>query len=308
MVADAETRPDPSRVIIFGCGYTGERLARAWRERGATVAGVVRSAESARRLEEHGITVRVCDLDELSSPIPDWTGALVYYLVPPPRVGHRDTRLRRLLAGATSQPRRIVYFSTTGVYGDSGGQWIDESEPLAPAAERAQRRADAETGLAGWCEANGVQHVILRVSSIYGPGRLPEARIRRGEPVLRERECGYTNRIFVDDLVELAIAAGERGVNAEAYNACDGQPGTMTGYFFAVADALGLPRPPVISMDQAKTVLSPEMLSYLSESRRISNRKARDRLGVKFLHAGLARGITASLVSHPAASRGTLTE
>jgi nucleoside-diphosphate-sugar epimerase len=196
-------------------------------------------------------------------------------------------------------PARIIYISTSGVYGDTGGEWVTEQSPLNPQAERARRRVDAETVLGHWCEANKVPLTILRVAGIYGPGKLPLKRLKAGTPVLREAECGYTNRIHIEDLVTICVKAAQRGEGTAVYNVSDGHPGTMSGYFFAVADALGLPRPPSLTMEQAQRELSPAMLSYLGESRRIDNRRLLRELGIALKYPTLQAGLRALSGNQP---------
>ena len=137
--------------------------------------------------------------------------------------------------------------------------------------------------------------VILRVAGIYGPGKLPLGRLRRQEPMLREADAPWTNRIHIDDLVSACEAAMARGRDGEVYNACDGHPSNMTDYFKQVADAAGLPHPPEIDLARAQLVLSPGMLGYLSESRRLTNDKLRHELGVRLRYPTLAAGLPAAL-------------
>jgi nucleoside-diphosphate-sugar epimerase len=214
--------------------------------------------------------------------------------VPPPEAGARDTRIRRLLEKLRGEaaPRRIVYVSTTGVYGDTAGDWVDERSPVDPSASRAVRRLDAEQALRDW-GSQGAEQVILRVPGIYGPGRLPIERIRQGLPLVRPEEAPYTNRIHVDDLVSACVAAMERGRAGEVYNAADGHPSSMADYFCRIADLAGLPRPPLLGLAEAKGVLSPGMLSYLRESRRVSNRKLLETLGVQLRYPTLESGLRA---------------
>jgi nucleoside-diphosphate-sugar epimerase len=281
-------------VVIIGCGDIGRRVAARWRERGAPVAALTRRPASAKALTDLGITLVEGDLDAPESlaglPTAD---ALVYYFAPPPPRGTTDPRVHAFLAALDEArpPRRIVYISTSGVYGDRQGAWVDETAPADPQTDRARRRLDAENALRAWGREHGVAVVVLRVGGIYGPGRLPRERLAEGRPVLREAECGYTNRIHTDDLAEVCIAAAERGEADALYNASDGKPGTMTGYFNAVADRLGLPRPPAISMAEAQERLSPAMLSYLTESRRLDNRRMREELGVRLRYPELASGL-----------------
>lgn len=283
-------------IFIIGCGYVGSLIAQQWRNEGTSVTALARSEAAAAKLQALGINSRHGDLDDPASlrglPL---AGAILYYLAPPPPVGTTDNRMRHFVAALdpATLPRTIVYISTTGVYGDTAGEWVSEASPLNPQADRARRRVDAETTLGAWCEGHGVPLTILRVAGIYGPDKLPVKRLREGTPVLREEECGYTNRIHVEDLVTICLKVVRSGEGMRVYNVSDGHPGTMSGYFNAVADALGLPRPPAITMAEAHRVLTPAMLSYLTESRRMDNRKLLDELGVVLKYPNLAAGLAA---------------
>jgi nucleoside-diphosphate-sugar epimerase len=137
--------------------------------------------------------------------------------------------------------------------------------------------------------------VVLRVAGIYGPDRLPVERLSRREPVLREEESPWSNRIHVDDLAQACVAAMRHGRNGAVYNATDGHPSTMTDYFNRVADAVDLPRPPQVSRVDSRTRMSEGMLSYLAESKRLDNRRLREELGVKLQYPDLASGLAASV-------------
>ena len=132
---------------------------------------------------------------------------------------------------------------------------------------------------------------MLRVPGIYGPGKLPLARLRKGTPVLREEDSPYTNRIHADDLALICIAAMNSSHASNIYNVSDGHPSNMTDYFFRVADAAGLPRPPTVSRTEAQEVLSAGMLSFLKDSRRMSNAKMLDELAVTLRYPDLAAGL-----------------
>ncbi len=282
------------QILIIGCGDVGKRVEAAWQARGARVAALVRDADRAEQLAELDITPVMGDLDDIwSLRRLSLQSSLWYYFAPPPRTGDNDTRMRCLLTALQprAMPSRCVLISTTGVYGDRGGAWIDETAEPRPGSARARRRLDAEQILRAWGLSRGVAVVVLRVGGIYGPGRWPLARLQAREPLVREDECPYTNRIHIDDLVASCVAAGERGGAGQIYNVCDGQPGTMTQYFNALADATGLPRPPVVTLASARKILSPGMLSYLADSRRIGNRKLREQLGVTLRYPDLAAGI-----------------
>jgi len=194
---------------------------------------------------------------------------------------------------ADNRPRRIVLLSTSGVYGDRGGARVDETTPPSPGTDRGRRRLDAEQRLRRFGEAHGVETIILRVGGIYGPGRLPEKRLREGVPMVPPEQAPVTNRIHVDDLARICVAAARRGRDGEIYNVSDGTAGNMTDYFDAVADFLGLPRPPRIDRAEAERTLSPGMVSYLQESRHLDNRKMREELGVTLRYPDLASGLAA---------------
>ena len=284
-----------TETVIVGCGYVGTRLAGKYLAMGEPVLGLVRSASGAARLAEAGVPGVQADLAARDLGGLDLGGARVFHLAPPPGRGTADLHSRRLVESfaTAGHPSRLVYVSTTGVYGDCGGAWVDETWPAAPAVDRALRRWDAEQTLRRWSEETGGELVILRVAGIYGPDRLPLERIRRGLPLVREEEAPYSNRIHVTDLVSALEAAMERGEPGAVYNACDGHPTTMTDYFLRVADAAGLPRPPLITLAEAADQLSEGMLSYLGESRRLSNRKLREGLGVVLLYPTLSHGLEA---------------
>lgn len=280
------------QVLVLGCGYTGRRIAAKIRENGGNVTATVRTPESAGRLAAEGIATIVADLDEPPVRTLPLAGASVFFLVPPPGEGTTDPRMVHFLESCgNQQPARILYFSTTGVYGDCDGAWVDEKRPVAPAADRARRRLDAEKQLRAWRAAGHGELVILRVAGIYGPGRLPLERLRRRLPLVAEREAPFTNRIHVQDLVEVAIAAMERAPDGALYNACDGHPTTMNDYFNRVADLAGLPRPPLVPLAEAPEALSAGMLSYMRESRRLSNRRLLDELDITLAYPTLSEGL-----------------
>ena len=283
-------------VLIVGCGYIGRRVAALLAAEKLHVSGVVRSQKSAEKLAESGAVAICADLDQLS-PDSSWgsTAADVFYFAPPPPDGEQDLRLRAFLASLSGKlvVRRFVYISTSAVYGDCHGAWITETQPLQPTTPRGQRRLDAEQQLRAWCAGNAAQWMILRVPGIYGPGKLPLERLRKGTPVLRETDAPYTNRIHADDLAAICVAAMQSTSCNEVYNVSDGHPGNMTDYFFRVADAAGLPRPPQVSREAAQSVLSAGMLSFLNDSRRMDNSKLLDEMGIELQYPGLDAGLAA---------------
>lgn len=254
--------------LIVGCGDIGLRIARRLRARGETVTGLLRRAEAGAVLAAEGITPLLASLDEPpATPLAAFDA--VYWCAPPPAEGETDGRLRRWLPALPPPPQGLLYLSTSAVYGDCQGRWIDEAEPLKPGSARGRRRLDAELALRAWSARTAVKTVVLRVPGIYGPGRLPVERLRRGDPVLHESESPYTNRVHAEDLAEAAVLALERGEPGAAYNVSDGAPTSMSDYLRRCAALLGLPEPASVSLAEARQRFSPMLLSFLEESKRL---------------------------------------
>lgn len=281
-------------VLIVGCGYIGHLLAEHMAKH--PVIGLVRSSSSCQRLEEAGIEVFQHDLDQFSTGrrLPS-AGREIYYLAPPPGWGATDTRLREFcsLMTRTGLPKKLLYISTSAVYGDSQGAWIDETAPLQPAASRGQRRLHAEQTVREWSQMNRVPVVILRVAGIYGPGKLPLERLKKRLPVLRSEESPYSNRIHASDLVTICQLAMQKGRSGEAYNVTDGHPTTMCDYFQQIASRLDMSPLPEIGRVEAEQVLSAGMLSFLAESKRLINQKMLTELGVTLRYPDLKSGLDA---------------
>jgi len=226
---------------------------------------------------------------------------LVLHLAPPPREGSRDTRTRHLLAALSrgrSLPRRLVYISTTGVYGDCDGARIDETRPRRPASARARRRVDAEEVLRRWGALNRVPVLILRAPGIYGDGRLPLERLQAGMPVLAPEADVFTNHIHADDLARACCLALFRGGAGRSFNVVDDSELKMGDYFDQVADAAGLPRPPRLERGELAGQLSPLQCSFMAESRRIANWRMRRELRLDLSFPTVALGLAAAF--HPA--------
>lgn len=278
--------------VIIGCGYVGTRLA-------ARIDGKMRaytgSPESANRLRQQGIEAAAWDLDADAAAPVDVNGAIVFYLAPPPPIG-RDPRVRRALTALGGRPARFVYMSTTGVYGDAGGATVTEDTSVNPSTDRARARDDAESAVREHCTAQAVPWVVLRVPGIYGRDRLPLERLRRGDPVIAEAEAGPGNRIHVDDLVGVCLAAATApAAQNRVYNVGDGNHASSTAYCKAVARLAGLLLPPELPRAQARQQLSAASWSFLGESRRVSTQRLQQELGVTLRYGDLEDGIRASL-------------
>ena len=219
---------------------------------------------------------------------------VVLHFAPPQRQGQHDLRTRNLLAALARGkilPQRLVYISTTGVYGDCHGEEVDETHRTQPTTARAVRRADAEASLRRWGRRLGIRVSILRVPGIYAAGRLPLARLEKGTPALREEDDGYTNHIHGDDLARIAAAALIRGRPNRVYNASDDAPMKMADFFDLVADHYQDRAPAPHFMAGGATGNFSGMLSYMSESRRIVNRRIKLELKVKLQYPGVPQGL-----------------
>ena len=274
-------------TLVTGTGYTGRRILE--RLPANEVVGLSRSAiDTERRVE-------VFDLDtatELPLALPS-TYSVIYTV--PPSGPAPDARLRRFLPLLAPAPERFVYISTTGVYGDCGGDRVMETTPVNPSNDRTARRVAAESQLTAWASDRDCNLVVLRAPGIYGPGRLGIERIQSGKPVLDESDANPANRIHVDDLASCCIAALSSDVPAGIYNVGDDDHRSSTWFTSEVARQLGLAPPPRISRQQAEVEFSPMRLSFLSESRRVDTTKMREVLGVTPRYANPEDGIRASL-------------
>ena len=294
------------RLLIVGCGDVGLRMVRELRGRWRVYA-LTRTEDRHPVLRGAGITPVTGDLDH-SETLDRLAGIAqdVVHFAPPPGGGLRDLRtsnLVRALAKGGSLPQRLVYISTSGVYGDCGGAVVDETRRLRPGNDRARRRLDAECQLRAWGVEHGVPVSILRVPGIYAAERLPLARLRAGTPVLEGARDPYTNHIHADDLARVVIAALNRGRAGRAYNASDDSWMRMGEYFDLVADQFGLPHPPRISWEEAQTAIPRNMLSFMRESRRLANRRLKKELRVSLHYPSVAQGVVSAARSRSQAAR-----
>lgn len=273
--------------LVAGAGYVGERLLHSLPA--ATSAGIRRKASAGPP------PVIAVDFDGPIAELPP--ARTLIYTVPPAADSDGDPRLARMLAALPIHPDRIVYFSTSGVYGDTGGKVVDESAEPRPTVARSQRRVDAERLLAAYCDRQGVELCILRVPGIYGPGRLGLDRIRQGRAILRDADAGPGNRIHVDDLVSCALAAASNLTVPRICNVGDGNPMPAGAFSRAVANAAGLPAPPEVSMAEAERQFSEQRLSFLRGSRQLDLGRMREQLQVTPRYADPVDGIRASLAA-----------
>ena len=286
-------------LLIVGCGDIGLRVLKLLRGR-VRVLALSSSPERLAALRAAGAVPLLGNLDDAATLA--GLGALadsVLHLAPPPGEGEQDLRTRHLVRALErgGRTRTLVYASTSGVYGDCGGARFDETRAVHPASARARRRVDAEATLRAFGRRAGVRVTLLRIPGIYATDRVgghPRERLLRGTPVLRPEDDVYTNHIHADDLARACVAALFRGLPQRVVHASDDTELTMGGYFELAADLCGLPRPPRISRDEATERLPPLLLSFMSESRRLDNRRLKRELRLRLRYPTVREGLTAA--------------
>lgn len=285
------------RVLIVGSGDVARR-AIPWLVARFKVFALTRKPESREALRALGVQPLLGDLDDRRS-LKRIAGLadIVLHFAPPPSSGPIDIRTRHLLAAQrlrASLPQRLVYISTTGVYGDCGGALVSEAKKCQPRNARAIRRVDAERQLRAFGVRNGVKVSILRAPGIYAADRLPVERLRRGDPVLNADQDVFTNHIHADDLARLTCMAVFRAAPGRIYNAVDDTRLKMGDYLDFAADLFDLPRPPRMARDEIGKHLSPMALSFITESRQLDNTRIRQELGYRLLYPTVRDGLSAA--------------
>lgn len=296
-----------TRVLIVGCGDVGSRVAArmgAGQGRGTRVLALTSSPERVGALRKQGIQPLLGDLDDPAT-LRRLAGVAdrVLHLAPPPTENlvdvRQDPRTRALLSALArrGRPLRLVYGSTTGVYGDCGGAWVRETRAVRPTTARALRRVDAEDRVRWWGRAFGVATTVLRIPGIYAanrPGGTPRDRLLKGTPVLDRADDVYTNHIHANDLARACLRALWRGMNQRVVNVVDDTEMLMGDYFDLAADLYGLPRPPRVARAQAQGQLPLVLLSFMSESRRLHNNRLKQELGLVLHYPTVGEGLLAT--------------
>ena len=283
-------------LLIVGCGDVGLRVLRLLKGRYRLLA-LTSTPSRAEVLRAAGAVPLIGNLDD---PATLWRLAgladAVLHLAPPPLQGSTDPRTRNLLAALArkGRVRCLVYGSTSGVYGDCGGARFDETRAVNPGTDRAKRRVDAESRIRWFGQAHGVRVSILRIPGIYAidrEGGHPRERLLRGTAVLNAEDDVYTNHIHADDLARACVAALAHALPQRVVHASDDTDLMMGGYFDLAADVCGLPRPPRISRAEASERLSPMLLSFMSESRRLDNQRLKRELRVVLRYPTVKDGL-----------------
>ncbi len=283
-------------MLVVGCG---DVAMRAIRQSGSHIRWMALTSREERitELRKAGVMPLLGNLDKASSLRRlAGLGSRLMYLAPPPTEGWTDPRaatLTRVLR-LRSPLHSAVYGSTTGVYGDCSGEWVSETRAVSPQTPRAQRRVHAEAVLRTWGKATGTPIAVLRIPGIYAPDReggTPRTRLQKGTPVLQPQDDVYTNHIHADDLARACMRALWAGAPQRIYNVSDDTQLKMGDYFDMAADLYGLPRPPRVARDSAQKQLPVMLLSFMSESRRIDNRRMKTELRLRLRYPDVAAGL-----------------
>jgi len=261
-------------LFIFGLGYSSQAIARLAMAKGFRVSGTTRSAEKAAALKDQGIDVMNGDVD--------WSQFTHVLSSIPPQEGYAEpdpaTSARGLWKG---------YLSTTGVYGDWGGEWVDETSELRPNNERLKRRESAEKH---WLAAGG--HVF-RLAGIYGPGRSAVEDVREGTARRIEKPGQVFSRIHVEDIAQVVMASMENPNPGNIYNVCDNEPAPSHEVVAYAAQLLRVEPPPLVPFEQA--TLSPMGQEFYAANRRVRNEKIRQELGVSLHYPTYREGLAQCL-------------
>ena len=291
-------------MLIVGAGDIGRRVIAGTKRRDTVWAATSTPAHrtSLERLGARPVLVNLDRPGTLKRLPRGWD--VLLHAAPPQSYLTQDRRTRHLLRavrrdGSDNRVRLLVYLSTSGVYGDCAGARITEAQPLNPRNARARRRVDAERVLTRAARRGAFRLVILRVPGIYAADRLPLDRLKTGTPALRPADDVYTNHIHAADLAAIALAAARRmrrrvRPQVRIYHASDDSDLKMGDYFDLVADAFGLPRPPRLPRAEVAARVSPMLLSFMSESRRLDNTRMKRELRVRLQFATAAAGVEAA--------------
>ena len=278
------------RLLIFGCGDVGMRLLPLLRDRFRIFAVTSQPARHAE-LRAAGAIPITANLDQPHALARlKGLAQMVVHLAPPRSEGEADIRTRNLTA-ILPDKSRLVYVSTTGVYGDCQGVQFNETRPVAPQNVRARRRVAAEQCLRQWARRSQSSLSILRVPGIYAADRLPLDRLKKGTPALQASDDVYTNHIHADDLAMLIKLALFRASSNRVYHTVDDSDMKMADYFDLVADAFDLPHPPRLPRSELAQQVTPMLLSFMSESRRMLNQRIKAELGMRLLYPTVEQGI-----------------
>lgn len=276
-------------LLSLGHGYSARALAPHLLAQGFSITGTTRSSDKIAALEAAGVTGVLWPGGDLDADIARAT----HLLISPAPTGDGDPVLAAFRDQITAQAPNLEwagYLSTTGVYGDAQGGWVDETSPLKPSTKRGQMRVDAE---AEWQSIAGLPLHIFRLAGIYGPGRGPFAKVRAGTARRILKEGQVFSRIHVEDIAGVLAASIAQPRPGAVYNLCDDDPAPPQDVIAHAAKLLGLPLPPEVDFESAD--MTPMARSFYAESKRVRNDRIKDELGVRLRYPDYRSGLAALL-------------
>ena len=276
-------------LLSFGHGYSARALAARLVPQGWTIFGTTRNEAKFAALEGEGITPVLWPDGDLSAAF-ETASHLLISAGPDADGDPVLNRFRDQIAEMVPRLEWAGYLSTTGVYGDHQGGWVDEATPLTPSTRRGQMRVDAESD---WRSVPGLPLHIFRLAGIYGPGRGPFEKVRQGTARRIVKPGQVFSRIHVEDIAQVLEASIDRPNPGAIYNLCDDDPAPPQDVIGHAAELLGLPMPPEVDFEAAE--MSPMARSFYAESKRVSNARIKDELGVKLIYPDYRRGLEALL-------------
>ena len=298
----------PSSLFVFGLGYSARRLARALSAEGWTVSGTYRRDSSRTALADEGLGVHLFDRNHpLDADGRAALAASQNVLVSIPPDAQSDPTFD--CHGADLAARRdlcwLGYLSTTGVYGDRAGGWVDEDSQLLPVGERGKRRVAAERGWLDMWRQHGLPAHVFRLAGIYGPGRSALDAVRRGEARRVVKPGQVFSRIHVADIVSVLRASLARPRPGAIYNVCDDDPSPPQDVIRYACELLGVALPPETPFESIAGAMSEMGRSFYAESKRVANRRIKEELGVRLAFPSYRDGLRAlSEESAEPSSRG----
>ena len=281
------------RLFCFGLGFSADALARRLRPKGWRIAGTARTPEKVNALNARGLEAFAFPLANPTEALRGTTHALVS--TPPGPAGDPALRYARDLESLTPSPQWLGYLSTTGVYGDHQGAWVDEQTPVTPTTDRGKRRADAEHAWLAWGRAAGVPVHVFRLAGIYGPGRNQLDSLRDGSARRIVKQGQVFSRIHVDDIAQVLEASIDRPRPGAIYNVCDDEPAPPHEVVAYAATLLNREPPPLERFEDAAPSMSEMAQSFYAESKRVRNNLIKQELGVKLLYPTYREGLKSAL-------------
>lgn len=285
-----------NRLFCFGLGYCAAALARELKAKGWRIAGTARTRDKVKALADQGIEAYQFDAP-LAQPAAALAGATHILISTPPTVDGDPALSKHVhdLSALAPRPSWVGYLSTTGVYGDHQGGWVDETTPVAPSSERAKRRIAAEHAWLAWGAAVSVPVHVFRLAGIYGPGQNQLVSLREGKARRIVKPGQVFSRIHVDDVAAVLEASIARPNAGAIYNVCDDEPAPPHEVVEYAAKLLNIDPPPVEPFEEAARTLGDMALSFYLDSKRVKNDRIKTELGITLRHPTYREGLNALL-------------